>query len=50
MILALMIEINPLVMLLIKYLNITLTDYIIVDNVFTANVIIDLCHERDNYY
>ena len=28
------------------------TDHIIIDNVlvFTANVIIDLCHERDNYY
>ena len=26
------------------------TDHIIINNVFTANVIIDLCHERDNYY
>ena len=26
------------------------TDHIIIDNVSTANVIIDLCHERDNYY
>ena len=26
------------------------TDHIIIDNVFTANVIIDLCHERDNYH
>ena len=28
------------------------TDHIIIDNVlvFTANVIIDLCYERDNYY
>ena len=24
------------------------TDHIIINNVFTANVIIDLCHERDN--
>ena len=26
------------------------TDHNIIDNVLTANVIIDLCHERDNYY
>ena len=26
------------------------TDHIIINNVFTANVIIDLCHKRDNYY
>ena len=26
------------------------TNHIIIDNVFTANVIIDLCHKRDNYY
>ena len=26
------------------------TDHIFINNVFTANVIIDLCHERDNYY
>ena len=35
-----------IVVILLKYNN----DYIIIDNVFTANVIIDLCHERDNYY
>ena len=27
-----------------------ITDHIIINNVFTANVIIDLCHERNNYY
>ena len=26
------------------------TDHIIINNVFTANVIIDLCHDRGNYY
>ena len=26
------------------------TDHIIIDNVFTANVIIVPCHERDNHY
>ena len=26
------------------------THHIFIDYVFTANVIIDLCHERDNYY
>ena len=26
------------------------TDHLIINNVFTANVIIDLCHERYNYY
>ena len=25
------------------------TDHIINNNVFTANVVIDLCHERDNF-
>ena len=27
-----------------------ITDHKIIDNVFNANVIIELCHERDNYY
>ena len=26
------------------------TDHIIIGNASTANVIIDLCHERNNYY
>ena len=48
MTLALMIEINPLVMLLIKYLNITLTILllIIVYN-YIANVVIHLCYDRN---
>ena len=43
-----MIGMIPLVMLLIKYTHIT--DHIFINNVLTANVIIDLCHERDNNY
>ena len=40
------------VILLVKYKYIFKynTDHIIIINVFTANVVIDLCHERDNYY
>ena len=50
MTLALMVGINTLVMLLIKYLNITMTTSFIIDNGITVNLIIDLRHNRDNYY
>ena len=48
---SLMIWINPLVISyavskVFKY-NI---DHIIIDDVYNANVTIDLCHERDNYH
>ena len=49
MTLALLIEINPVVMMLIKYFNITLTTLLLILYLL-PKVIIDLCQESDNYY